>query len=155
VNWSTNCCPSASTRGWASSSGARWPRASSPASSAGEAPPAGSRRAALGDTGTLDAEQGFRVLDVLGEIASDRGVSIAQAAINWLIQRPGVSSVIIGARTEDQLKDNLGAADWRLTEDEVTRLDRVSARPLPYPYWHQQKFNAPRMRYTLLGAGLE
>jgi aryl-alcohol dehydrogenase-like predicted oxidoreductase len=121
----------------------------------GEAPPAGSRRAALGDTGTLDAEQGFRVLDVLGEIASDRGVSIAQAAINWLIQRPGVSSVIIGARTEDQLKDNLGAADWRLTEDEVTRLDRVSARPLPYPYWHQQKFNAPRMRYTLSGVGLE
>jgi aryl-alcohol dehydrogenase-like predicted oxidoreductase len=121
----------------------------------GEAPPAESRRAALGDTGTLDAEQGFRVLDVLGEIASDRGVSIAQAAINWLIQRPGVSSVIIGARTEDQLKDNLGAADWRLTEDEVTRLDRVSARPLPYPYWHQQKFNALRMRYTLSGAGLE
>jgi aryl-alcohol dehydrogenase-like predicted oxidoreductase len=121
----------------------------------GEAAPAGSRRAVLGDTGTLDMEQGFRVVDILGEIADARGVSIAQAAINWLIQRPGVSSVIVGARTEEQLKDNLAAADWRLTEDEVARLDRVSARPLPYPYWHQQKFNVPRMRYTLSGAGLE
>lgn len=121
----------------------------------GEAAPAGSRRAALGDTGTLDTEHGFRIVDVLGEIAGDRGVSIAQVAINWLIQRPGVSSVIIGARTEEQLKDNLGAADWRLTQDEAARLDRVSARPLPYPYWHQQKFNASRMRYTMSGAGLE
>jgi aryl-alcohol dehydrogenase-like predicted oxidoreductase len=121
----------------------------------GEAAPAGSRRAALGDTGTLDAEQGFRIIDVLGEIAGDRGVSIAQVAIRWLIQRPGVSSVIIGARTEEQLKDNLGAAEWRLTQDEVARLDRMSARPLPYPYWHQQRFNAPRMRYTVSGAGLQ
>jgi aryl-alcohol dehydrogenase-like predicted oxidoreductase len=121
----------------------------------GEATPAGSRRAALGDTGTIDAEQGFRIIDTLAEIARDRGVSVAQVAINWLIQRPGVSSVIIGARTEEQLLDNLGAAQWQLTEDEGARLDRVSARPLPYPYWHQHKFNASRMRYALSPADLE
>lgn len=119
----------------------------------GETAPAGSRRAALGDTGTIDAEQGFRVLDVLREIAGERGVSIAQVAINWLLQRPGVSSVIVGARNEEQLKDNLGAAEWQLTADETARLDQVSARPLPYPYWHQQKFNSSRMRYTLSGRG--
>ncbi|MGH3169508.1 MAG: aldo/keto reductase, partial [Trebonia sp.] len=113
-----------------------------------------SRLAALGDTGDIDAQQGFRVIDVLADIAGERGVSIAQTAIRWLIQRPGVSSVIIGARTEEQLKDNLGAAGWELTGDEMARLDRVSARSLPYPYWHQQKFNASRMRYTVSGSGL-
>jgi hypothetical protein len=70
---------------------------------------------------------------VLGEIARDRCVSVAQVAINWLIQRPGVSSVIIGARTEEQLIDNLGAAQWQLTGDEVARLDRESARPFLTP----------------------
>jgi predicted oxidoreductase len=75
-------------------------------------------------------------VDGYGEIEATKpylnrrtGVSIAQTAIRWLIQRPGVSSVIIGARTEEQLKDNLGAAGWELTPDEVARLDQASARP--------------------------
>jgi aryl-alcohol dehydrogenase-like predicted oxidoreductase len=120
----------------------------------GDAPPAGSRRAANGDTGTMDLEQGFDIVDALDGIARDRGTSIAQVAINWLLRRPGVTSVIIGARTPEQLEDNLGAASWTLTDEEVATLDRVSARPLPYPYWHQLKANRPRLRYTLADSGL-
>jgi aryl-alcohol dehydrogenase-like predicted oxidoreductase len=113
----------------------------------GEAVPEGTRRATLGDTGTVDYELAYSVIDVIGEIAARREVSHAQVAINWLLQRPAVSSVIIGARTLEQLKDNLAAAAWRLDEDEVERLERVSARPLPYPYWHQNRMNGPRLRY--------
>jgi aryl-alcohol dehydrogenase-like predicted oxidoreductase len=120
----------------------------------GEAPPAGSRRAANGDTGTMDPEQGFDVVDALDGIARERGTSIAQVAINWLLRRPGVTSVIIGARTTEQLADNLDAASWELSAEEVAELDRVSARPLPYPYWHQLKMNRPRLRYTLADSGL-
>ncbi|MHA6630960.1 aldo/keto reductase [Pseudonocardia sichuanensis] len=119
----------------------------------GEAPPAGSRRETTGDTGTMDAERGFDVVDVLDGIARERGTSIAQVAINWLLRRPGVTSVIIGARTPEQLEDNLDAASWELTAEEVARLDEVSARPLPYPYWHQLKMNRPRLRYTLADSG--
>lgn len=119
----------------------------------GQAPPEGSRRHALGDSGPLDVERGFDVVDVLDEIAKERSVSIAQVAINWLLRRPGITSVIIGARTMEQLEDNLRAAGWELTEDEVARLDRVSARALPYPYWHQSKFNSARMRYQISGSG--
>ena len=119
----------------------------------GEAPPAGSRRETTGDTGTMDAEQGFDVVDVLDGIAREHGVSIAQVAINWLLRRPGVTSVIIGARTPEQLQDNLDAASWELTAEEVARLDEVSARALPYPYWHQLKMNRPRLRYTLADSG--
>jgi aryl-alcohol dehydrogenase-like predicted oxidoreductase len=120
----------------------------------GEAPPAGTRRSVNGDTGTMDLEQGFDIVDALDAIARERGVSIAQVAINWLLRRPGVASVIIGARTPEQLSDNLDAASWELTDEEVTTLDRVSARPLPYPYWHQLKMNRPRLRYTLADSGL-
>ncbi|HET6503090.1 MAG TPA: aldo/keto reductase [Amycolatopsis sp.] len=121
----------------------------------GEGAPAGTRRAVSGDTGTMDLERGLDIVDELAVIAKDRGVSVAQVAINWLIARPGVSSVIVGARNIAQLEDNLGAAGWQLTAEEVDRLDRVSAATLPYPFWHQQKFNGPRMRYTLSGSGQE
>ncbi|MGA3040163.1 MAG: aldo/keto reductase, partial [Bryobacteraceae bacterium] len=73
-----------------------------------------------------------------------RGVSIAQAALNWVIRKPCVDTVIVGARDERQLRDNLAAANWSLTDAEVERLDEVSALPLPYPYWHQQKFAGDR-----------
>lgn len=119
----------------------------------GETPPAGSRREAQGNVGTFGLEQGFEILDVLARIAEDRGVSLAQVALNWVLHRPGVTSVLVGARTADQLEHNLDAATWRLSDDEVASLNTVSARPLLYPYWHQQRFNAPRMRYTLSGAG--
>ena len=74
-------------------------------------------------------------------------------SLNWVLRRPGVTSALVGARTIEQLEENLAAASWALTDDEVATLDRVSARPLPYPYWHQQRFNAPRMRYMLSGTG--
>lgn len=113
----------------------------------GQDMPANTRRAALGDPGTIDREQGYAVIDALDEIAKERGVSIPQVAINWLLRRPGVTSVVIGARTMEQLTDNLAAASWELADDEVRRLDEVSARPLPYPYWHQRKFNSERLAW--------
>jgi aryl-alcohol dehydrogenase-like predicted oxidoreductase len=78
-------------------------------------------------------------------VATDRGVSPAQAALAWLLTRPAVTSVIIGARTDEQLADNLGAADLSLTADELARLEVVSRPPLLYPYWHQAKTAADRL----------
>ena len=80
----------------------------------------------------------FRVVDAIDEIAKETGKTVAQIALNWLLRKATISSVIIGARNERQLRDNLGAADWKLTPEQVARLDAVSAAPLPYPYWHQQ-----------------
>jgi aryl-alcohol dehydrogenase-like predicted oxidoreductase len=111
----------------------------------GESAPEETRRAALGTPGAFDEEQGFRILDVVHEIVEDRGVSVAQVALNWLRAKPGVTSVIVGARTDAQLRDNLAAASWELSPDEMRRLDAVSERPLPYPYWHQRQFAADRM----------
>jgi aryl-alcohol dehydrogenase-like predicted oxidoreductase len=77
------------------------------------------------------------IVDALVSIADPRGVSGAQVALAWLLGRPGVSSVIIGGRTEAHFKDNLAAAELKLTDDERKRLDDVSQPPLLYPYWHQ------------------
>jgi len=65
---------------------------------------------------------------------------VPQIALNWLLRRPTVSSVIIGARDEAQLRQNLGAVGWELTPEQVARLDAASALPLAYPYWHQRGF---------------
>jgi aryl-alcohol dehydrogenase-like predicted oxidoreductase len=73
-------------------------------------------------------------------IAKETGKTVPQIALNWLLQRPSVSTVIIGARNEEQLKQNLGAVGWNLTADQVKRLDEASAVPLSYPYWHQRGF---------------
>ena len=79
----------------------------------------------------------FDVIEELATIAEDRRVSEAQVALSWLLGRPGVSSLIIGARTDEQLADNLRAADLVLSPEERARLDKVSKLPLLYPYWHQ------------------
>ena len=79
------------------------------------------------------------MIDVLVEIGEGRGVSAAQVALAWLLGRPGVTSLVIGARTDEQLADNLAAADLVLADDERARLDEVSAPPLLYPHWHQAK----------------
>jgi len=71
------------------------------------------------------------------ELAEETGKSMAQVALNWLLQRPTVSSIIIGARNEEQLKQNLDAIGWNLTIDQVKKLDEASATPPIYPYWHQ------------------
>jgi aryl-alcohol dehydrogenase-like predicted oxidoreductase len=82
----------------------------------------------------------FKVVDALDAIAAETGKTVPQVALNWLLRRPTVSSVIIGARNEEQLRQNLGAAGWALTSEQVRRLDESSARPAPYPYWHQSGF---------------
>jgi aryl-alcohol dehydrogenase-like predicted oxidoreductase len=111
----------------------------------GHSAPEDTRRATLGSPGSFDEAQGFRILEVVEEIARDHGASVPQVALNWLRAKPGVTSVIVGARTDEQLGDNLAAASWELSPDEVARLDEVSERPLPYPYWHQREFAADRM----------
>ncbi len=80
----------------------------------------------------------FNLIDVLDEIAEETGKSVAQVSLNWLLQRPTVDNIIIGARNEEQLKQNLEAVGWNLTKEQVQRLDRVSETPPIYPYWHQR-----------------
>jgi aryl-alcohol dehydrogenase-like predicted oxidoreductase len=82
----------------------------------------------------------YNVVDALDEVAKETGKTIPQIAINWLLQRPSVSTVIIGARDEEQLKQNLGAVGWSLTKEQVAKLDRASLTTPPYPYWHQLGF---------------
>lgn len=108
-----------------------------------DANPAG-RRGAVGDPGTIDPGRGRRIVAVVGELALARGATLAQVALNWVRSRPGVSSVLVGARTMEQLEDNLAAAAWSLGADELEALDEVSQVPLPYPYWHQRQHNARR-----------
>ena len=110
----------------------------------GMARPSESRLNSLDAPGTIDQERLYRIAGALGEIAAQRGVSISQVALNWVTRKPGVDTVIVGARNEEQLSNNLAAANWTLTDAEVERLDEVSALPLPYPYWHQRKFAAER-----------
>jgi aryl-alcohol dehydrogenase-like predicted oxidoreductase len=85
-----------------------------------------------------DEDRLWRIVDVLVEIGEARGVSAAQVALAWLLGRPAVSSLVIGARNDAQLKDNLAAAALKLGTEERQRLDAVSRPPLLYPYWHQQ-----------------
>ena len=82
----------------------------------------------------------FRVVDALDEVAKELGKTVPQVALNWLLQRPTVSSVIIGARNEEQLRQNLGAVGWNLTPAQVAKLDAASAVTSAYPYWHQVQF---------------
>lgn len=79
----------------------------------------------------------YNILDTLREVADEVGKSIAQVAINWVLQRPTVSSVIIGARNEEQLKQNLGAVGWNLTDTQIRKLDEASTISPIYPYWQQ------------------
>jgi aryl-alcohol dehydrogenase-like predicted oxidoreductase len=98
----------------------------------------------LNDQKSVDAgpqvadEYLYRVVDALDGVARDTGHSVAQVALNWLLQRPTVSTLIIGARNEEQLRENLGAVGWNLTPGQVARLDEASAVPMIYPYWHQK-----------------
>jgi aryl-alcohol dehydrogenase-like predicted oxidoreductase len=82
----------------------------------------------------------YRVIDALDEVAAETGKTVPQVALNWLLQRPSVASVIIGARNEEQLRQNLGAVGWQLTREQGARLDAASAMEPAYPYWHQRGF---------------
>jgi aryl-alcohol dehydrogenase-like predicted oxidoreductase len=82
----------------------------------------------------------YRVVDVLDTIAQERDKSIAQVALNWILARPTVSNIVIGARNEEQLRQNLGAIGWSLSAEEIARLDAASETRVLYPTWHQQGF---------------
>jgi len=86
----------------------------------------------------VDDEYLYKVVDALDEVAKETGKTVPQIALNWLLQRPTVASIIIGARNEEQLKQNLGAVGWSLTPQQIRMLDTASERPLTYPYWHQR-----------------
>jgi aryl-alcohol dehydrogenase-like predicted oxidoreductase len=92
-----------------------------------------------------DQDKLYDIVDALVEVADGRGASPAQVALAWLLTRPSVTSVIVGARTDAQLADNLGAAELSLSAEELSRLERVSRPPLLYPYWHQAKTAADRL----------
>jgi aryl-alcohol dehydrogenase-like predicted oxidoreductase len=105
-----------------------------------------------------DEDQLYDIVDALVEIGEGHGVSAAQVALAYTLARPGVTSLVIGARREEQLLDNLAAADLELSADERARLDAISAPPLLYPYWHQAKTAADRLGeadLTLLGPHLD
>jgi aryl-alcohol dehydrogenase-like predicted oxidoreductase len=111
----------------------------------GQPLPEGSRLPATAQDGPpVDDEVLYRVVDALDGLAQETGKTVPQIALNWLLRRPTVSSVIIGARNERQLRENLGAAGWSLTPEQVARLDSVSHTTPVYPYWHQRQTAADR-----------
>jgi aryl-alcohol dehydrogenase-like predicted oxidoreductase len=119
--------------------------------------PEGRQLAGWGEPPVRDEEALHDVVDVLVQVAEGRGVSPAQVALAWLLGRPGVTSVIVGARTEAHLAENLAAAELQLSDDERARLDAVSAPPLIYPYWHQARTASDRLSaadLSLLGPHL-
>ena len=85
-------------------------------------------------------EHVYRVIDALDTVAAETGKTLPQVAINWLLRRPTVANVIVGARNEEQLRENLGAVGWALTAEQVATLDAASAVTMAYPYWHQSGF---------------
>ncbi|KRB61511.1 aldo/keto reductase [Rhizobium sp. Root708] len=111
-----------------------------------QAAPEGSRQfAGWTEPPIRDENRLWNIVETLVAIADERGVSAAQVALAWLIGRKAITSVIIGGRTEAQFKDNLAAADLKLTEDERKRLDAVSLPPVLYPYWHQLNTASDRL----------
>jgi aryl-alcohol dehydrogenase-like predicted oxidoreductase len=121
----------------------------------GQQPAEGSRQLTDWDEPPVhDQEKLYDTVEVLVSIGEAHGVSAAQVALAWSLGRPGVTSLVVGARTAEQLADNLAAADLTLGDDERARLDEVSAPRLLYPYWHQAKTAADRLSaadLTLLG----
>jgi aryl-alcohol dehydrogenase-like predicted oxidoreductase len=102
----------------------------------GQPLPAGSR---LHDTAgfapPVEEERLYRVIDAMDQVAEETGKTVPQIALNWLLRRPTVASVLIGARDEEQLRQNLGALGWQLSPEQVARLDAASAVTPPYPYY--------------------
>jgi aryl-alcohol dehydrogenase-like predicted oxidoreductase len=86
----------------------------------------------------VDTAHVYKVVDALDEIAKETGKSVPQIALNWLLRRPSVATIIVGARTEEQLRQNLGAVGWSLTGVQIAKLDAASSTTPAYPYWHQR-----------------
>jgi aryl-alcohol dehydrogenase-like predicted oxidoreductase len=109
-------------------------------------PPPGSRLAGEWDEPPVyDEDKLYDTVDVLVEIAQGHGVSPARVALAWLLARPGITTVIVGARTDEQLADNLAAAELELSDEEIGRLEAVSRPPLIYPHWHQRASASERL----------
>ncbi|MDR6376148.1 aldo/keto reductase [Paraburkholderia caledonica] len=108
----------------------------------GQPLPASSRLHATADMGPpVSDERLFQVIDALEAVAEETGKTVPQIALNWLLQRPTVATLLIGARNEEQLRQNLGAVGWSLTPEQIEKLDEASkVRPV-YPYWHQEGFS--------------
>jgi len=107
----------------------------------GQPTSAGSRLDQTANAGPpVEDEYLYKVVDALEAVAAETGKTVPQIALNWLLQRPTVSSIIIGARNEEQLRQNLGAIGWNLSREQVAKLDEASAKTMPYPYWHQRQF---------------
>jgi aryl-alcohol dehydrogenase-like predicted oxidoreductase len=107
----------------------------------GQPLPAQSRLHKTADMGPqVGDEYLFKVVDALVEVAKETGKSVTQVALNWLVQRPSISTVIFGARNEEQLRQNLGAVGWNLSREQIAKLDGASDVTPIYPYWHQRQF---------------
>jgi len=90
---------------------------------------------------TVSDDYLYDVVDALDAVAAETGKTVPQVALNWLLSRPTVCNIVIGARNEEQLKQNLGALGWTLTAEQVARLDAASQETPIYPYWHQRGFD--------------
>jgi aryl-alcohol dehydrogenase-like predicted oxidoreductase len=109
----------------------------------GQPPRPGTRAHDIPETGPrYEDERLFAIVDALDAVASETGKTIPQVALNWLLRRPTVASLIVGARDETQLKENFGAVGWKLTPEQVVRLDKASDVTPAYPVWHQRGFPA-------------
>jgi aryl-alcohol dehydrogenase-like predicted oxidoreductase len=97
-------------------------------------------QAAIDSGPPVPMEHVYNVVEAIDEVAKETGKTVPQIALNWLLQRPTVSTVIIGARNEEQLRQNIAAVGWNLTPEQVAKLDAASETPLAYPYWHQRFF---------------
>ncbi len=105
----------------------------------GQPLPKVSRLHKAGDVGPqVSDEYLYKVVDALDEVAKETGKTVPQIALNWLLQRPTISTVIIGARNEEQLRQNLEATGWNLTAEQIAKLDAASDVKPVYPYWHQR-----------------
>lgn len=114
----------------------------------GQPLPEGSRLATA-DFPSSRSDKLFDVIDVLEAIAAEIGKSVSQVALNWVLQRPSVTSIVVGARNEEQLRQNLGAVGWHLSAEHMAKLDAASETGAAYPYWHQRSFpllNPPPVR---------
>jgi len=106
--------------------------------------PAGSRRVQF-DFPPVDKDRAYKVIDAMRPIAKAHAVSVARVAIAWLLHKPPVTSVIIGAKTVEQLTDNIAAVDLRLSDEQMAALDKVSALPPEYPGWMVDRLSADRL----------
>ena len=118
----------------------------------GQKPQSGRIAEGGGEVGPqIEDEYLFTVVDALDKVAKDCGRTITQVALNWLLQRPTVSNIVVGARNEEQLKQNLGAVGWNLSKEQIAVLDAASLRKPAYPYWHQMNFDDRNPKPTKWG----